>query len=609
MTDVKRVHSFAKQWLHENKNYEVYANGERILDYKREFSIYKIRDLKTEINIDQRELEQQNALIKEITYETLQRAGLMIISQEVDKKARWRNMQKVRYSIVPKNPMLQDYNQCPFQHKILFDIMHNAYQLIGKNAGMRGVGQWVRLKQQRVERNERILRNNVINDPYYFQLLRMKERLGLEEDQINKIRINEMPILYTESGEILCIENERDEPKIGVVGAARTGKSMLSHAILDRGYWGFHKRCGIINDSLRECGTWCQPWIPDKAIERGVTNKFIYLLRKIGQQPMPLPCVYLHPNTKDLKMITNEEEVGFKTSFPIREFIENHIYYFKAKKEWDLQKSGKYFDDLKPALTQCTTEEQVINTIREGIPQNMETSMTHLVAVMKNIFDQKILDISTGIASEWEIRKQPNYSRSFLPFTAMLVADLVPVLVTANIRHKDYFPIYFKFIVEDIFQKQVDDDQFIRNNYKIWLFCDELHNVDTKAHQTVASEILQQVVAEGGPARMGFIWASQNPSKISERIHTNTNYLFTLRFQNAEQATSIQKNYDLPKDKKTEILNLKPHQVMACTSRQFILYDRNGERYSSNEIITGEQAIKGEAIPSLSMHKPPALTD
>jgi len=377
-----------------------------------------------------------------------------------------------------------------------------------------------------------------------------------------------------------------------------SGKSFMGHSICDHAFWKGKKKVAVMNDYQRECGTWCMPW--------DTTSEFAYSLQRIGEIPLPLPCVYIHPTTNTKKpIITNEGESGFQMSFPYKELIRNFINFAKGKKDWELGKSAKYFNQIQTSLLDCKTEEDVIRNIEIGIPDTQELVRDKLIAIIRDVFQKKITDLSTGVPSHWTVENtKTGIKRQYNPITACLVADLVPVLVTPDTYQKEHFPQLFKYYANDIFTRQVEDEHFIRNDFKIWMFVDEITSIDMKKSPTVASEILGKIVAEGRPRRIGFMYATQNPEKISDKVATNTTHLFAFRFTNSKQAKSIADNFDMAAYEKKNILGLKPREVIACTSQTFIEYNQQGRR----KIISNE-ALKGLSVPSLSTHKPPSQAD
>ena len=92
---------------------------------------------------------------------------------------------------------------------------------------------------------------------------------------------------------------------------------------------------------------------------------------------------------------------------------------------------------------------------------------------------------------------------------------------------------------------------------RVWLAVDELTSLDSKRKPTVASEVLDQVVAEGRSQRIGFLWVSQNPELITPRIATNTTHFLSFQFNERKQANAIGQNFAMAQYRKDEILKLK----------------------------------------------------
>lgn len=592
---MENMYSFAAQWL-KNQDYEIYIGNKRILDYDKD--IYPIHTPKLKIKTG---FTSSDAVIKRISdYESLRRMGFIITSLRVpDGKATYFSEQKVMYQIKRIESGYNDYGFIPKNHKIEFDAVNKKLRLIGKNAGPFGIGYWIFMDIKR--RMPEGFRPNLKN--IYKRSSILKPWLPKRQmEQLREIEIpnTEIPIMISEGNELICMPLLDDEPVCGIVGMRSSGKTWFSNGMYGRMFWNWHKRIGIINDKLAETGPWCLPW---DAGSSG-SSKYILELSKLNEKTMPLPAIYLHPNTNNLKRLMHGDESSFKMSWNFKDIIENYQEYFGNKKDWKLEKSGKYFRHLKDSLIDCKTIDDVKDVIDKGIPEDQKLVKQRLNFVCGDLFNQQILDVQTGIPSSWTLmNKDTKERKEYKPFTAALIANLVPILVTNNFSIKDYFPEYFKYIVNDVFNKATEDEFFVRNKVRIMLGCDEITDISSKKKQTAATEILDQVAAEGRQLRIGLTWITQNPELISERITSNTDYQFSFRFNKTKQANAVIGGFHLAPRFKSEILSLKSFEFLACTTKHFISYDlATGTR----EKIVGE-GIKGFTLPPLNQHKAPKM--
>jgi len=114
---------------------------------------------------------------------------------------------------------------------------------------------------------------------------------------------------------------------------------------------------------------------------------------------------------------------------------------------------------------------------------------------LHNYMMQKLVDANTGISGTWKI-EHPEFTGTYNPFTASVLAGIVPVLETSHLLSTPYFEYYFKYFIEDIFNRQSDDEIFRRKNIQTWLFADELLNIACTelGKKSMASDILTRLL-------------------------------------------------------------------------------------------------------------------
>ena len=380
---------------------------------------------------------------------------------------------------------------------------------------------------------------------------------------------------------------------------SNSGKTLLAHSIIDRAYWKGNKRVAVLNDSLNQCTTWCLPC--DVLVENGRAKSYDFFssqLGKIGEQPLPLPCVYLHPNTNTLRELALPgEDVSFKMSMPFDKVIENYDYFLKGKKEWNLGMSATYFRGIKDRIRGCTSIEEVEEVLDDAVRDDLlnKQSKGKILAVVADIFNQKILDVNTDIEPYWGV--ETNIINSEMnPVLATMEAGLIPIIMTQNLLSKDYFPQFMKYFIDSIFNYQINIGK--RKGFATWIFVDEIADVSSTTNKTVAAESLKRIVTEGRNPKLGTMFATQNWSKIDPLIRNNVTHLFAYA-NKAKEASEITKDFDLADHFKKDILNLDKFEMVAMTHEKFICYNSDGERYETGEPITGY------AIMPLSQHEKP----
>ncbi len=210
------------------------------------------------------------------------------------------------------------------------------------------------------------------------------------------------------------------------------------------------------------------------------------------------------------------------------------------------------------------------------------------------MFNQKILDVNTKISPRWEVRKNDGTVMSGNPVLACLEAGIIPSIITQNLQPKDYFPQYMRYIIDSIFEYQLNVAK--HRGEPTWMFIDEMPDISSTENRTVAAESLRRCVTEGRNPGIGTIFALQNWSKVDPQIRNNTTHLFAYH-NKAKEAKAIAKDFDLPSHIERDLITLNKFRCIGMTHEKFIVYNTDGERYETSE------PIKGMAIMPLSQHQ------
>ena len=185
-------------------------------------------------------------------------------------------------------------------------------------------------------------------------------------------------------------------------------------------------------------------------------------------------------------------------------------------------------------------------------------------------------------------------------WNACLLADLVPSLINSDIRNKTFYPQYLKFILDDLFEKQTNDEYYLKNNIELFIGIDEIQSLFEKP---IISDTISRIARESGMARIGILYVPQNINKVPEDIKLNTQTVIAYHCK-SEQASSLVKDFDMITYKKDELTKLKKFEAILFTSEDYVTYDLiDGKREVCDE------PIRGVVICPNSQHKPPKQFD
>lgn len=589
---------YAKQLLHE-QGLEVYQNGTKIITPIRH--IYNTVPVTTKLVKGYDLLEKE--IIKEInSYEDLKGMGYVVVSEKV--KRRWFHGQRVQY-VLKRRGSLGNLGSIPPNHKVIMSSLNKQIRLIGPNAGPRGYGSWVDLTFR--QRKKRIVKDK----RYSFKDIK-KNRLKLRskllgrfyEEDLEYINIPELPVMFSNSGELVCIPQIDDEYVILIVGRRGTGKTYSTASISSRLYWNWNKRVIMLNDHHDQCHTWALP-----NLQSGARRQ----LQHVNNHAMPLPLIFLYPKTNTFfeeKMFGGiNGDISFLMSLPLYEVIQDYKNYLKGNKEWELGKSAIPFRNMQEELLKCKDFDDLKEVVTNYQPDDADTklkfstaSMAKIIMVMDDIFSQQILDINTDVASKWVLSDRRSMTKEELyPVIALLKANIIPVIKTKDVITKFYYSQYMKYIIDSIFNNQTLNPWFYNNRIAVYMVIDEITDIANKQKLwDVGGQSLMNCATQGRPNRIGMIANTQDYTRIPDTIVNQSEYCFTLQLKHKE-AAKVGADFELRKEQIDEIKNLEKFEMMALTKRKFVIYDKLGNRRESGP----EEAIRGYSLPPLCQHQPP----
>lgn len=411
-----------------------------------------------------------------------------------------------------------------------------------------------------------------------------------------------IPFMVSDQGELVCLPKTRDPPTLGCLGSKRTGKTLTLAGLRDRIYLYRNEPCIWANDYSSETLSSTEPM---------ENPHFVKMLKHIGEVPTGLDgnMVYLFPGNIHLNL--SKKYNGLSIGVTLKKFIERFELFVGAGQ---LTGSEKYFDVMKPELLKCKSTKDMESVIMNfPLPfKSKEATRFKIWTFFYNaLVNEKIVDISNKeLVSEIEVLDEDNISQgTFNPILACAYYGFIPVIMTQEILTKKYFPGMYTSLLEELFMSQrysLDDS----NRRLVNIFFDELRIIsrkellkEKKEYQRVV-EMINQLVAQGGPARIALYYATQNPSEIPDVVFNNTKYVICTALAK-EEANCVANLFGLDKAdfaKRISGLSKNSMECIAVTNEEFVIYDSlNNKKYS----MTGE--VKGRFLPPLSNTVPPIL--
>jgi len=429
-------------------------------------------------------------------------------------------------------------------------------------------------------------------------------------DKYSTVKINYVPVMITDSGKILCIEDYMEGFHLGVTGMSSKGKGILGQNYIDYEFRMRNIPTLILNDFQNETYENSMPCMNPVFLK----NSCI-----LNSKPCGLPIIYVFPSHKQLIIDeTNKLFPHIKMSIPMRMVINNMKDYF------ELDKSAKYFSAHIRKFLDCENMEDIKqalkNMINESVtdPKNrssLETMAFKIETVFQNIFDEGFTDSSGGGSHAIlnvkgdGLEKYYNDKGYYQNYTiqALMAAGFIPSIQTSQIKSKYWFSAYMRFIVSSIYDDKTKDvffkDKIIR------IYVPEIDKLWRGESAKLIKGELNLIGTNGRTMGISLLWDAQDYDKVPDDIKANTSYLFVLRKANSEEVKGIRNDWgEANKDWEKIILNLETNakrgefQCVAFTNREFILYDtRNGK------IQRTSKPQKGRLITPLSHHKVPGL--
>lgn len=605
-------HNFALQVL-KQFGINIYANGNQILN-SADITNYQLPKFSTNFTLHRHISITNRSVIRLTNYGDLVKLGYIISKKRADNRRFYTGLKQVRveYFLIKSTSGLFDLREIPSEHIVEYNLEENWIRLVGSNS----LGNRIYLHKPRLSHNYKELELDDYEKIYEDFLAEISPFTYQEDDQ--KLLIKEIPLIITTDGKLVCLPHTKDLPKIGVFGSTGKGKSIFIHYMADSIYWKLNKRIIILNDGVGfQTKSWSLSWNPEKHQE------FLRWMEIIGHKSRPLPCAYLYPNTDDLSDVELENEVSYRMALSFRDIIstysseffkdieklglsEKYLNQLIFDEEGKLRADGLYYIKNIKEIHDLINEQVVIEQEnQQGFPERKieykipsDNTRGKFNALFNEILNSKMFDINTGIASKWIIQTSDENKVALYPWRACLYSDIVPVIVTSNIRNKKYFPPSYRFMLNDLFNMQ-NETLIKRQEMELWMIVDELHSL---LQYGIILEKFRQIAKESRPSRIGIVYATQYFGDIPEDIELVTDYIVSFQ-QTKAQGKKILENFSGLKAM-INVINLLPkyHAIVAGKAGSpLVIYDTEGNR----EIIEDGSSFKGKIFPSVSQHSAP----
>lgn len=399
-----------------------------------------------------------------------------------------------------------------------------------------------------------------------------------------------IPFMVSDAGELVCVPRTTDPPTMAFLGAKGGGKTLAMKGVCDRSYCTYTKDSFMfLNDYMNESPHW---------LGKQDNKKFIKLIESIGDRPAKLPFIPIYPNHKYLK-VDKDLPYYYKFGLPFDEFIKNLGAYF------DTKRSLVYFKNIQQKILdlKIPTIELISNIIKEGIKEKSmpKESGAMLMGMITSFFIEERLDIEKDTIGKVELKDGNKREGIYDLISGLAYARRIPVLMTKDIIGKEDLQPFFASILKTIFKNQGEgfSDKYGKVLHS---FVDEIGLFINKNKPTPCTKILNEFVAQGRPARIAFYYATQNPSKLSDRIKTNTKYTVCFGLDRSE-VKYVNEITPFSKRIKDIIPRLGKGEIIANTPNEEWLFINPYKKRDNGYRDSG--VVKGKMIYPLSSTAPP----
>ena len=399
-----------------------------------------------------------------------------------------------------------------------------------------------------------------------------------DKDRIKKIQLDEIPIMLSEKGEIVCIPREDEVFAAAVIGSSGKGKTLLCNRLVGSLKHQWKANVAIMNDLSEETYRW------SKEMNNGTFNRFN--MEYLNQVPQASPIIYLFPNTKTLNINKKLIPHSFflKTVLPFVEILDNLSFYLKGvSPDFELGKSEMYVNDIKEYLSECDSPSQVKDVLEEQLPgadgKSFKAMRIKIKTAFNSLMSEEMLDLTNPEC--YSVLRHKDFVSN--PFSALMKAGLIPSFITSDLINKKYKSEVFAYYTNLIFNNNLVDFP----NEKTFLFFDELRTV-CERDDDPAAKAIGNVSARGRINNVGLIYSTQFYNKIPNSVKgAKLNYCFAFAHNNSDILREVGSDFDLDRRTKEKIKKLDTFEIVAMTNNKFICYF-NDDRYEVTKPLKGK---------------------
>ena len=264
------------------------------------------------------------------------------------------------------------------------------------------------------------------------------DRLKNKDVVQSRVKYEEIPLMVSQSGKLVCIEVKGDMPTIGILGVKGSGKSRLFHSILDSVY---HKRkkdgVMVLNDQHNESLTYSMKGHFTRTGGSKPTkedDKWIAQLELLGMKPSRLPVVHCYPAISDGYEDAPDNICKIKISLRQESLFKSEQIFG----EKNLKGSTRYLRAIKEHLMKTKSFEEAEGIIFQYVDnQSVQEKLRMLV---RNLYQEKIISFDQDIISKAKLKDLKNNQSLTLPvLLSILPARCIPILMTRQLQNaKDF---------------------------------------------------------------------------------------------------------------------------------------------------------------------------
>lgn len=404
-----------------------------------------------------------------------------------------------------------------------------------------------------------------------------------------------IPLMISNTGEVVCIPRERDLPVVGLFGGRGTGKTLMLASALSSSYYHMGVNCAHFNDMIRETFSWGQR-------QEGPEIRNIEEFRA----PKMLPLVHIILMSKDIIYPQISVDM-WKTCVPFLDILQKPEGYLGL----DKHASANYVSAMSSAFKPFFEKKHLRNKIydfefvkgiihsalEEKSPKIAEQVYSAVIPRIERLYNDGILDISPMnrlVDTKLKVKRfGPEEMVEMNLLTGIIATGGIPVLHTDNIIHEQRFRNAY---MNDKIKELVDDmaKYPTLKERGLAVFIDEITTISYRG-QGGENPVIQQLVAQGRPKGIGTYYCTQNPSLVDPRILSNTRYFISC-CNTTTEAKILTSNFSLESRYTEDIakLNKNYRECLAYTSERFLVFNPyENEMYYDQGPFIGEYIFPG----------------